>query len=471
MSLLSIQQNVIAQAQPNFTGKWTGKLETQAMQLTVIFNVTEKDGTYTTIMDSPDQGAKGIPTSSTNVKDKSIEIKADAMQMTYKGELDENGVIKGLYQQGTNKLPLNLSREDEEKVEVEEKVETRPQDPKDFSYLQEAVKFKNPETGNYLAGTLTIPESKEFDKVLILISGSGPQDRNEEVAAFNHRPFLVLSDYLTKQGIAVLRYDDRGIGESEGNFATATSKDFATDASAAVNYLNQREDMQNKQIGLAGHSEGGMIAPMVAVENDKVDFIILLAGPGVSIKDLMMLQSERMGAASGAPKEVLDANLKVLEKAYAYLSKDEQVPKAEIKATLKKIFEDNFDLYPASVQSSIPDKDAFFDGQVDELTSDWFLYFIRYNPEAYLSKVKCPLLAINGEKDLQVTSKENLAGIKSIMNKTNNKSVTLREFENLNHLFQQCETGSADEYAKIEETFNIEAMQYIAEWINNLQLK
>jgi len=229
--------------------------------------------------------------------------------------------------------------------------------------------------------------------------------------------------------------------------------------------------MQTKKIGLAGHSEGGMIAPMVAVENNKVDFVVLMAGPGVPIKELMMLQSERMGEASGAPKDVLEANLIVLEKAYTYLSEENNKSESEVKANLKKIFEDNFDLYPASVQSSIQDKAAFFNEQIKELTSAWFLYFIRYNPKQYLSKVECPLLVVNGEKDLQVTSKENLAGIASIMDKTENKNVTIHEFENLNHLFQQCETGSVAEYVNIEETFNVEAMQYITDWINNLALK
>jgi len=464
---LSTQQTMLAQSNADFTGKWEGKLEQQGVELKVIFNVIEQNGTYTTTLDSPDQGAEEFPSSSTKIINNSIEIKADSIDMIFKGELDESGMIKGIFKQGSNSLPLNLSKDNEEKTEVQ----SRPQDPKDFPYQQEEVKFKNQETGDYLAGTLTIPESGDFDKVVILISGSGPQDRNEEITAFNHRPFLVLSDYLTKKGIAVLRYDDRGVGESEGDFDSATSKDFATDVSAAVDFLAQRLDMEDKKIGLAGHSEGGMIAPMVAAEHDKVDFLVLMAGPGIPVKELMMLQSEGMGAASGTPKDILEANLAVLEKAYHYLSEDNNEPKAKVKANLKKIFEDNFDLFPESAQNSIADKDAFFDGQVEDMTNDWFLYFIRYNPEQYLSKVECPLLAINGAKDLQVTSKENLEGIKAIMDKTNNKKVIIHEFENLNHLFQQCETGSVAEYPKIEETFNIATMQYIAYWINNLALK
>jgi len=229
--------------------------------------------------------------------------------------------------------------------------------------------------------------------------------------------------------------------------------------------------MKNKQIGLVGHSEGGMIAPMVATENDKVDFVVLMAGPGIPVKELMLLQSKRMGTASGAPKDVLDANLKLLEIAYTYLNENKGLPKEEMKTGLRKLFEDNFHLFPESAQNEIPDKNAFFEEQVKGLISDWFLYFIRYKPGKYLSKVECPMLAVNGEKDLQVTSKENLAGITSIMDKTENKNVVIHEFENLNHLFQKCKTGSSAEYAQIEETFNVAAMQYITDWINSLVLK
>jgi len=199
------------------------KYSTNYISLSVGFNITEQDGIYTTTIDSPDQGAKDFPTNSTKVTGNSIEIIADSIKMTFKGKLHESGMIKGTFKQGEGTLPLNLSKEDEGKTEVK----PRPQDPQNFPYQQEDVKFKNQETGNHLTGTLTIPENGHFEKVVVLISGSGPQNRNEEITAFDHRPFLVLSDHLTKQGIAVLRYDDRGIGESEGDFDSATSKDFA----------------------------------------------------------------------------------------------------------------------------------------------------------------------------------------------------------------------------------------------------
>ncbi len=447
-------------------GEWSGTLEVQGTPLTIIFHIAEEDGIYKTTMDSPDQGAKGLPTDETTFENQKLSISSEKMYMLYEAELNKEGnELTGTFNQGPMELPLNLT-----KAEGEGRSNLRPQDPVDFPYIQEEVTFKNKTGGNHqLAGTLTMPENNKFEKVVILVSGSGPQNRDEEVAQFNHRPFLVLSDHLTRNGIAVLRYDDRGVNESEGDYRTATSKDFASDVDAAVSYLCNRKDMKNKQIGIAGHSEGGMIAPIVASENKAVDFIVLLAGPGTAIPELLMAQSEKIGKAEGAPPAVLEANAKILGPAYDYIKSNPTHDKDQLSKSLFQIIDDNFDFFPEETKKEIgADRKSFIESQVNTLTSDWFLYFLRFEPAQYLSKVKCPVLAINGSLDLQVPAKENLAAIKAALKKAKNKQVTIKEFENQNHLFQEAKTGAPSEYKTIEETFNEGTMEYISNWINKI---
>ena len=446
----------------DITGQWNGAIEIQGTQLRIVFNIEKNDTGLVATLDSPDQGAAGIATTSTTLEENQLTIVANALGMKYDGELSTDGTaINGTFNQGGMSLPLNLSR----KVIEAKPAAKRPQDPTDFPYEQEAVKFKNPVGGHALAGTLTIPKNGAFDKVVILVSGSGPQNRDEEVKIFNHRPFLVLSDYLTRNGIAVLRYDDRGVGESEGNFQTATSKDFAADASAAVAYLASRSDMKGKKIGIAGHSEGGMIAPMVASENQDVAFIVLLAGPGIKIPELLLIQSEKIGRASGVSEATLKTNNLVSTAAYNYLSTTETTDKAVLRTELTSIFKKYINDFSAEELEEIGDQDIFIDSQIDVMLDDWFLYFLKFDPETYLSKVSCPVLAINGELDLQVTARENLASIEASLAKAKNTRVTIQEIPGLNHLFQKTETGAPSEYGQLEETFNEEAMAFVAQWI------
>ena len=453
----------LAEDAKKILGAWNGALDISGMQLRIVFNILEKDGALIATMDSPDQSANGIPTDKVTFENGKLTILASKMGINYTAQLNDDGTkFEGEFKQGGMTFPLNLSRE-----KIEKKVLVRPQEPTEFPYQQEEVKFQNPKGEHHLAGTLTIPTNGKFEKVAILISGSGPQNRNEEL--LGHQPFLVLSDYLTKNGIAVLRYDDRGVAESEGNFQIATSRDFADDAAAAVAFLKSRKDMVGKQVGLVGHSEGGMIAPMVASENKTVDFIILLAGPGIDIKDLMMLQSSKIAIAEGGTKEEVAANEKTLSRVFDFIKKNTTLEKDELRKNLLQILEEEYLTFSDEVKKEIGEKDKYFAGQIDMMITDWFLYFMRFNPQDYLTKVKCPVLAVNGELDLQVTSKENLEGIRQSLKKANNKNTTIKEFKSLNHLFQKTKTGAPSEYATLEETFNEEVMSFVSEWINNLK--
>jgi uncharacterized protein len=278
-----------------------------------------------------------------------------------------------------------------------------------------------------------------------------------------HKPFLIISDHLTKNGMAVLRYDDRGVGKSSGDFKTATSADFATDVESAITYLKTRKEINTKKIGLMGHSEGGLIAPMVASKSKDVAFIVLMAGPGMQGDQLLLLQQKLIGKASGGS----DENLLKIEfenrKAFDIVKKSNSTEQLNIDLT--NFIKQNLVENP---NTKIPDgmsNDDFVNLQVKAIATPWMQYFIKYNPIPALEKVKCPVLAINGEKDLQVPPKENLAAIKNALTKGGNKKVTIKEFPNLNHLFQECITGSPDEYATIDQTISPIALEAITKWI------
>ena len=340
----------------------------------------------------------------------------------------------------------------------------RPQDPKEpHNYTSENVYFMNFEADSIkLSGTLTLPKNKKKPVVAILISGSGPQNRNSELAPFNHRPFLVISDYLTNNGIAVLRYDDRGIAESEGDFGSATTIDFASDVEAAIAFLKTRNDINTSKIGLIGHSEGGLIASIVASKNNDVAFAILLAGTGVNGATVLETQARKAAELAGAPKAMLDENEKLTSLIYGIIKSntDEELIKTKITTVLND-FKTNNPTSPISAAIT----PAMIEQQLSVLKSEWLLNFIKLDPKNYLEKTTCPVLALNGSKDFQVLPKINLEGIKNGLEIAKNKDVTITELEGLNHLFQTAETGSIQEYEKIEETFSPVALEIIKDWI------
>lgn len=440
-------------------GDWHGALSVQGTDLRIVFHITGQDGAHKSTLDSPDQGAYSIQMDETTFENQELKILANALGAEYYAVLSEKeDSLIGTFHQAGMSFELILKKQ-----EGEPEALVRPQEPEDFPYNVEEVKFENPKGGHKLAGTLTMPTDGKFKKAVILITGSGPQDRNEEV--LTHKPFLVLSDHLTRQGFAVLRYDDRGVGESEGDFASATSQDFAHDAASAVAYLESRRDMKGKKIGLAGHSEGGMIAPMVAADNKNVDFIILLAGPGLKTTELLLLQQEKIGVAEGVPAEFRKTQEKLARELFEYLETNRHEDKEQMESGLEQLLSGKYDEMPVDMQAMIGDKERFISQQIRGTSSDWYLYFISFDPEKYLSKVKVPVLAVNGELDLQVPSRENLDGIRLSLERAGNRNVTIHEFKGLNHLFQKAETGAPSEYARLEETFNVEAMDYISNWI------
>lgn len=436
------------------TGDWYGQLAIQGTKLRINFHVSEKNGSYTTTMDSPDQGANGIPTTKTIVNNNVLEIILDNMKINFIGELKEDK-IDGIFKQNGMEFPLMLTHN-----EIEKESLIRPQEPKKpYSYKSEDVFFINSKANDIkLAGTLTLPNNIKNPAVAILISGSGPQNRNEEL--LGHKPFLVISDYLTKNGIAVLRFDDRGVADSEGTQKNATSADFATDVAAAVAYLKTRKDIDSNKIGLIGHSEGGFIAPMVIAKDKSIAFFVSLAGPGIDGAEVLITQTQKAFELAGASKDHVDFNNKMSKNIFDFVKTIND--KQKLKETVKNYLLEVRKTAPESIANELTDNGI--NNQVKSITSAWMSYFIKTDPKQFLTKINCPVLALNGEKDFQVLPKLNLNGIKESLK--HNKDVTTIELESLNHLFQTCETGAFSEYSEIKETFAPKALKLMADWIN-----
>ena len=435
------------------TGKWLGSLQV-GTEVRIVFNITVSGDSISSTLDIPDQGVTGIATSATSFENGQIKINLDMIPAQYVGtyQADSNN-ITGVWIQGSA-LPLKLEKTDQ----VTRKL--KPQDPiEPYPYKQEEVTFNH---GNIsLSGTLTIPEGKGPFKAVILVTGSGPQDRDESL--LGHRPFLVLSDYLTRQGIIVLRYDDRGTGKSTGDFQSATTEDFTQDALAAVAYLRSRKDLKIDAIGIAGHSEGGMVAPMAASKNKHVDFIVMMAGPGIPCDSLLMLQGNLITKASGLPDTAIYYS-DLMRKNMIDITKE--IPNNEARREALLNYYANFMLTtPIEVQEILGVTHANGKATAEAFCTNWMHYFLLYQPEPVLRKLKIPVLAVNGTTDLQVPAKENLAGIERILKSAGNKHSSIEAFENLNHLFQTSVSGNPAEYSTNPESFNEAAMQVIATWI------
>ncbi|WP_343673430.1 alpha/beta fold hydrolase [Chitinophaga sp.] len=434
ITLLTLLVSVTGFAQ-NISGSWTGTL---LGKLRVVLNIQATDTGYTVTLDSPDQGAKGIPVNEFTFNESGIHFKSDAIRATYAGEYKTDSVT-GTFSQGGQSLPLTFHRGGVE-------MPKRPQEPTlPLPYYAEDVFFENPQAHIKLAGTLTLPQKTGSYPAVILITGSGQQNRDEEL--MGHKPFLIISDYLTRQGIAVLRYDDRGVAKSTGDFKSATTLDFANDVESAIAYLKTRKEI--KQIGLIGHSEGGLIAPIVAARNKDVAFIVMLAGTGIRGDDLLLRQTALILHAEGTSDSAIAKINQINKGAFDIIinNEDDTTLKTELTSYFKTVGSDHSE------------------EQVKEIMRPWMKFFIKYDPATTLKKVHCPVLAVNGEKDLQVSPYANLDKIEEALKEGRNKDVTIKRYPGLNHLFQECKTGSPSEYVKIEQTFSPLVLEDISKWI------
>ncbi len=452
LGILSINLSVQGQ---RIEGTWQGLLSVQGTELKVVFHLKHADGDYQGTMDSPDQNAFGIPLSYVVFHDSLLELRVSNLGISYRGRLISQRKIEGTFTQGGGQFPLTLSTEPPQKSKL-----VRPQEPlKPYPYQDEEVYFKNSDSTLTFGGTLTTPDSGSLFAAVILISGSGPQDRNEEI--MGHKPFWVIADHLTRQGIAVLRYDDRGVAKSTGNHNAATTADFAEDAEAAWAYLQSRTDIDPDRIGMLGHSEGGLIAAMVAARREEIAFIVMLAAPGIPGDQLLLEQIESVGLSTGKTPTEISAQQEITAGIHELVHKFQHSDSLSImlKDYLYQAFE--------RTQMDIPDGatlDDLVQLQINVATSPWYRFYISYDPAQSFQMLKCPVLALNGDKDIQVSS-INLEQIKQQVKTGGNQQITVKEYRGLNHLFQEAESGAISEYAIIDQTIAPQVLHDIAEWI------
>lgn len=453
--LLVISTSFFAQ---DITGSWHGMLSFPGGQLRLSINIKQNGTGYSATMDSPDQGAKDIPVTTVSFSDNILAFAIPEGGLEYKGTL-ENNVIKGTFTQNSYAIPLDLSRTEVEKARL-----VRPQEPSlPLPYYTEEVSFKNDKDGITLSGTLSMPSKEGNFPAVILITGSGAQNRDEEL--LGHKPFLVLADHLTRKGFAVLRYDDRGVGASTGDFAKAITSDFAADAKAALTYLQGRGQINKNKIGFLGHSEGGTAAIIAASENNNTAFVVLMAGGMIPGDEQMMLQNYMLGKVNGMPEEELKKLGIINRQIYDVIKQENDLN--IMKSRLQAVF--NKEMRPLLISKGVPkdEVDQYLAVQVSELASLWYSNFIKYDPTPALEKVKCPILALNGDKDLQVAPMANLDAVSRAAAKSGNKKVTVKQLRGLNHLFQESATGAPADYGAIEQTIAPSALDEISSWITS----
>jgi len=442
----------------SYAGLWQGELSVgNGMKLPLVFHFKETQNKYTGVMDSPMQGKTGTAFDSVTV-DGSGKITATlaAAHASFVGTLDSGKkTITGTWMQSGASLPLTMA------ASAGYKGPNRPQEPKPpFSYKCEDVKVANGDVS--LAGTLTIPEGTGPFPAVVLIHGSGSHDRDETI--FSHKPFLVLADYLTRRGIAVLRYDKRGAGKSTGDAKAATSKDFASDAQKALEFLKTRPEIDGNKIGMIGHSEGGVVAPMVAAQCDDLHFIVMMAGSVLPGDQILLSQVQALEAGQGEKQQEIDHSLAIAKETYAIVKSESSDAEAisKIKAMRKRLGAPE---HKSAAKNAAGD--ARLEADLKIIVSPWYRFFISYDPRIVLEKVHCPVLAINGDRDTQVNAQTNLSEIKTALEKGGNKDVTEVVLPGLNHLFQTCKTGLPAEYASIDETIAPKALQTIGDWIDS----
>lgn len=429
-------------------GDWDGVLSGGPMNLRLVLHVkTTAEGGTAVSLDSVDQLANGIAISSVAREGDNVRFESRTIGATFQGKLSADGkTLTGAWTQGSSS-PISFTRRAPGQVATAPR---RPQTPKaPFPYRAEDVAFDNPKAeGVRLAGTLTLPAGSGPFAVVVMITGSGPQDRDETI--FGHKPFAVMADALTRRGIAVLRFDDRGVGRSTGDYPGSTAADAATDVAAAIAYLKTRPEIDRARIGLLGHSEGGIIAPLVASGDPSVAFLVLLAAPGVRGDRLLLAQESLIEASMGMAPELSAQRRASMRRA---MDAAMAAPNGEAASAAIRAISGDLAGYSAQERELL----------ARQMGDPGLLYLLRYDPAPALAQVRCPVLAVNGSKDLQVPAAVDLPGLRAALGA--NGDVTIQELPGLNHLFQTAQTGALSEYPALEETVAPAALSVIVDWV------
>jgi uncharacterized protein len=431
-------------------GTWQGAIETDHMRMRLQLHITHDDkGGLLASVDSLDQEIQGIPASNVTERAGEVKFELSAFGAQYLGTLSATkNETAGHWSQNGNDERLDFRRSDRI-LELR-----RPQNPaKPYPYKEEEVWFATADGKATLAGTLTLPPGAGPFPAAILIGGSGPVDRDATVAG--HKPFLVLADALTRKGIAILRYDKRGIAQSKGDYAQATMQDFAQDAQAALDYMKSRKEVDARRLGIIGHSEGGILASLVATRSQDMHWLVLLATPATTGENMLLRQSELIARAGGLPEEQITHSLEFDRKAYAAVREEKNTAALEKRLdTLVQQSGLGEAMPPAAVQA-----------QIRFMTSPWFRQFLDFDPEPALEKLQCPVLALSGDRDLQVDSTENVPLLRKASETSENKDFTVVEVAGVNHLFQTAPSGSPALYGAIEETMAPQVLTAVTSWV------
>ena len=456
--LVGLCTQVFAQVLPD-KSIWQGQLGPLRLILRVFPDSISGD--TKAVFDSPDQNASNLSINEFKVTTDSLSAYSKVIGGGFAGRFNSDKTqITGSWKQGSVNAPLTLIRITSVAAAVD-----RPQTPKPpFPYKSENVEYINSDGSVHFGGTLTLPDSDQPVPVVLLISGSGQQDRDETI--FNHKPFAVIADHLARNGIAVLRVDDRGVGQTTGEVKNATSADFAKDVLAGIAFLKTRSEIDPSKIGLIGHSEGGIIAPMAANQSKDIDFIVSMAGMGVKGIDLIKKQNADMLKTSDLPPDQYKALIGLYFRLFDLVKAQEINKPLNLKGEFEKWKGiQSMDLIDSMKMNAGQPGEQMINNFMLAVDVPWMRYFIKYDPAPVLSRIKIPVLAINGSKDIQVSATENLAGFETYLKKAGNKNYKIVEFPGLNHLFQPAKTGYLDEYAKIEETISPAVLELMVKWI------
>lgn len=441
-------------AQTDLSGDWQGSIAIAGIELEIVTHLNSEGGMYSGTIDIPEQSAYGLKLSNFiyTAPNFSFDLEIPNQTAKFKGVVSGDSILGSFSQAGLSGkfyLAKGLKKES-----AEEKI-----------FKEEEVTFKNGDIT--FAGTLSIPPKKGRHPAVVMITGSGPQNRDESVAGF--KIFKVMADYLTANGIAVLRYDDRGVGKSTGKSVNeSTSDDFSTDVMAAMDFLKKRDDINASQIGLVGHSEGGLVAPMVAAKRDDVAFIVCVAGTGVNGMEIILEQTKLIMAVDGEDKAKIDRDAEdgrmVMSKIVSGASDD------EVKGVIRKMKVEEYDAMDSAGKSVIPDKNKWVEDDVNAVftifSSTWMKFFLKFDPATVLEKTKCPALMLFGGLDLQVPVKQNEGPVRDALTRAGNKDFEIKTFEKANHLFQEAVTGSPNEYGTLKKEFTGGFLEYISGWIS-----
>ncbi len=453
----------LTSAQSPFIGTWEGILKAGA-DMRIYFRIAQDDQqNLTALMDAPDQGLKDVKVSDLVIAGDSISLTIPQFQASYAGSMNGDGTINGTFRQGMA-FPLNLT-----KVMKIAEVK-RPQTPvPPFPYRSEDVTYTSNDNAISYGATITIPNGTGPFPAAVLLTGSGPQNRDEEIAG--HKPFAVLADHLTRNGFIVLRVDDRGVGQTTGDATTATTRDFADDANVSLNYLKSRAEVDTRKIGMIGHSEGGMIAQIVAAERDDIHFVVMLAAPGMRIPELMSEQTHAVLSKSGLPADYVTAYVKLYNNviASAIASQGD-----DLSASVTKVVDQWVSETPQSIvqaTTGIRDESSkvnFVNTFAGQIGTPWFRYFLQYDPAVNVQKIRANVLAVNGSEDVQVVSKPNLAAIELSLKKGKANSFEVRELSGLNHLFQECKSCTLAEYGQLDQTLSPVLLETVTAWMKRV---